>query len=118
MPTQTGEINVRELQGEKSTRTEKEDMQEMFRLIMAKMDATKEELRKDIEENSKKMEENLHKKMDSTKEDLSEINKKIINDRTSPGEIEEILKCFHGTKYFSTWDMVCGYCLLYTSRCV
>ena len=33
----------------------------------------------------------------------------IINDRTSPGEIEEILKKFHGTKYISTWDTVCGY---------
>ena len=41
--------------------------------------------------------------------DAREINKMIINDRTSPGEIEEILKRFHGTKYFSTWDMVCGY---------
>ena len=29
--------------------------------------------------------------------DAREINKKIINDRTSPGEIEEILKRFHGT---------------------
>ena len=38
-----------------------------------------------------------------------EINKMIINDRTSPGEIEEILNHFHGTKYFSTWDTVCGY---------
>ena len=27
----------------------------------------------------------------------AEINKMIINDRTSPGEIEEILKQFHGT---------------------
>ena len=42
--------------------------------------------------------------------DAREINKMIINDRTSPGEIEEILKKFHGTKYIS--------CLLYTSRCV
>ena len=41
--------------------------------------------------------------------DAREINKKIINDRTSPGEIEEILKRFHGTQYFSTWDTVCGY---------
>ena len=29
--------------------------------------------------------------------DAREINKMIINDRTSPGEIEEILKRFHGT---------------------
>ena len=29
--------------------------------------------------------------------DAREINKTIINDRTSPGEIEEILKKFHGT---------------------
>ena len=29
--------------------------------------------------------------------DAREINKMIINDRTSPGEIEEILKKFHGT---------------------
>ena len=47
-----------------------------------------------MKENSKRMEEKLE-----------ENNKKIVNDRTSPGEIEEILKRFHG-------------CLLYTSRCV
>ena len=33
--------------------------------------------------------------------DAREINKMIINDRTSPGEIEEILKKFHGIKYIS-----------------
>lgn len=41
--------------------------------------------------------------------DAREINKIIVNDRTSPGEIEELLKRFHGTQYFSTWDTVCGY---------
>ena len=41
--------------------------------------------------------------------DAREINKIIINDRTSPGEIEELLKRFYGTRYFSTWDTVCGY---------
>ena len=41
--------------------------------------------------------------------DAREINKHIVNDRTSPGEIEEILKKFHGTKFISTWDTVCGY---------
>ena len=41
--------------------------------------------------------------------DAREINKMIINDRTSPGEIEEILKRFHGTKFISTWDTVRGY---------
>ena len=41
--------------------------------------------------------------------DAREINKMIVNDRTSPGEIEEILKKFHGTKYISAWDTVCGY---------
>ena len=41
--------------------------------------------------------------------DAREINKMIINDQTSPGEIEEILKKFYGTKYISTWDTVCGY---------
>ena len=46
--------------------------------------------------------------------DAREINKMIINDRISPGEIEEILKSFHGTKFISIWDT----CLLYTSRCV
>ena len=57
--------------------------------------------------------------------DAREINKAIINDRTSPGEIDEILKKFYGTRYISIWDTVCGYwqvelhpCLLYTSRCV
>ena len=38
--------------------------------------------------------------------DAREINKMIINDRTSPGEIEEILKKFNGTKFISTWDTV------------
>ena len=47
-----------------------------------------------------------------------ELNKTIINDRTSPGEIDEILKKFYGSKLYSIWDTVCGYCLLYTSRCV
>ena len=32
-----------------------------------------------------------------------------MNDRTSPGEIEEILKKFHGTRFISTWDTVYGY---------
>ena len=41
--------------------------------------------------------------------DAREINKMIVNDRTSPGEIEEILKKFHGTRYISSWDTVCGY---------
>ena len=41
--------------------------------------------------------------------DAWEINKMIINDRTSPREIEEILKRFHGTKFITTWDTVCGY---------
>ena len=41
--------------------------------------------------------------------DTREINKAIINDRTSPGEIDEILKKFYGTRYISIWDTVCGY---------
>lgn len=41
--------------------------------------------------------------------DAREINKSIINDRTSPGEIEEIMKRFDGVKYMSIWDAVCGY---------
>ena len=41
--------------------------------------------------------------------DAREINKMIINDRTSPGEIKEILKKFYGIKYISMWDTVCGY---------
>ena len=41
--------------------------------------------------------------------DGREINKILVNDRTSPGEIEEILKKFHGTQFMSTWDTVCGY---------
>ena len=41
--------------------------------------------------------------------DTREINKTIINDRTSPGEIDEILKKFHGIKYISILDTVCGY---------
>ena len=38
-----------------------------------------------------------------------EINKNIINDRTSPREIEEIMKKFKGCKFMSIWDAVCGY---------
>ena len=38
--------------------------------------------------------------------DAREINKMIVNDRTSPGEIEEIMKKFHGCKFMSTWDAV------------
>ena len=38
-----------------------------------------------------------------------EIDKTMVNDRTSPGEVEEILKKFHGTRFISTWDTVCGY---------
>ena len=45
--------------------------------------------------------------------DAREINKMIVNDRTSPGEIEEILKKFHGTKFISTWDTVCGLSLIH-----
>ena len=41
--------------------------------------------------------------------DAREIKKMIVNDRTSSGEILEILKKFHGTKFISTWDTVCGY---------
>lgn len=33
----------------------------------------------------------------------------IVNDRTSPGEIEEIMKCFHSLKHISTSDAECGY---------
>ena len=41
--------------------------------------------------------------------DAREINKMIVNDRTSPCEIEEILKKFHGTKYISAWDTAVSY---------
>lgn len=41
--------------------------------------------------------------------DAREVNKNIINDRTSPGEIEEIMKKFKGCRYISIWDAVCGY---------
>ena len=41
--------------------------------------------------------------------DAQEINKIIVNDRTSPGEIEESLKKFHGIKFISTWGTVSGY---------
>ena len=41
--------------------------------------------------------------------DARELNRTIVNDRTSPGEIEEILKRFHGSKFISTWDTLCGY---------
>ena len=33
--------------------------------------------------------------------DAREINKNIINDRTSPGEIEELMKKFKDCKYMS-----------------
>ena len=45
--------------------------------------------------------------------DAREINKIIINDRTSPGEIEELLKKFYGTRFISTWDTVCGLSLIH-----
>ena len=41
--------------------------------------------------------------------DAREINKILVNDRTSPGEIEEVLKKFNGIQFISTWDTVCGY---------
>ena len=41
--------------------------------------------------------------------DAREINKNLINNRTSPGEIEEILKKFHGVQFISSWNTVCGY---------
>lgn len=41
--------------------------------------------------------------------DAREINRNITNDRTSPGEIEEIMKRFQGVRYMSIWDAVCGY---------
>ena len=37
------------------------------------------------------------------------LNKMLINDRTSPDEIDEIMKKFYGCKYIRTWDAVCGY---------
>lgn len=41
--------------------------------------------------------------------DAREINRMLVNDRTSPDNIEEIMKRFHGLKYISSWDTVCGY---------
>ena len=41
--------------------------------------------------------------------DAQEINKNIVNDRTSTGEIDEIMKRFKGCKFMSIWDAVCGY---------
>lgn len=41
--------------------------------------------------------------------DTREINKCIINDRTSPGGIEEIMKRFENCRFMSTWDAVCGF---------
>ena len=37
--------------------------------------------------------------------DARELNKTIINDRTSPGEIDEILKKFYGSRFYSIWDL-------------
>lgn len=41
--------------------------------------------------------------------DVQDINKSIINDRSTPGEIDKISKKFHGTNFISTWDAVCRY---------
>ena len=41
--------------------------------------------------------------------DTREINKNIVNDRTSPGEIEETMKKFKGCKFMSILDAVCAY---------
>lgn len=38
--------------------------------------------------------------------DTREINKLLINDRTLPKEIDEVMKQFHGTKFISMWDTV------------
>ena len=37
------------------------------------------------------------------------MNKHIVNDRTSPGEIDEIMKKFKNCKYLTILDAVCGY---------
>lgn len=41
--------------------------------------------------------------------DTREINMTIINDRTSPGEIDDIMNKLLGKRFISTWDAVCGY---------
>ena len=70
MPTQTGEVNVRKEQLEKSTRTEDGNIQEMIRAMMEQMD---ENRKKDSQSLSNKME-----KMDENrKEDNQSLNKKL-----------------------------------------
>ena len=64
IPTQTGEVNVREEQLEKPTRTENVAIQEMLWQMMEKMDSTKGELGNKIEDTNKRIEENS-KKMES-----------------------------------------------------
>lgn len=41
--------------------------------------------------------------------DAREMNRLLINDRTSPDNIEEIIKKFHGLKYITLCDATCGY---------
>lgn len=41
--------------------------------------------------------------------DAKEINRVLINDRTSPDNIDEIMKKFHNLKYITSWDTVCRY---------
>lgn len=41
--------------------------------------------------------------------DAREIKRMLINDRTSPDSIDEIMKRFHGLKYISSCYTVCGY---------
>lgn len=41
--------------------------------------------------------------------DAKELNKVIITDKTSPEEIDELIKKFHGCKYFSLLDASSGF---------
>jgi hypothetical protein len=41
--------------------------------------------------------------------DAREINKSIVGEKTSPGNMEEILRSFHGTRFISSFDAVSGY---------
>lgn len=41
--------------------------------------------------------------------DAREINKSIIGEKTSPGNMEEMLRNFHGTRFISSYDAVSGY---------
>ena len=120
IPTQTGDVHVRDKEVEKSRTTEEDTMNKLMEMFMQmskkmdaigdtnknleskmegvnkKLDSTTEENNKKMEESNKKMEENLSKKMDSTEENLHK--KMDDNNHSTKEELNEINKNIESTK--------------------